>query len=118
MRRINQSLKIIGRAKPRRHREKVADVIAETAVIWMLGDSHQLDGVVSCLFDAQQDVRGKFVEAGDFFLLAAHADMRFVNQRHVWCRRNVVLPLIRLIRPPNDGRKIHRIIILDDVGGV
>ena len=40
VRRVNQPLKIIGRAKPRRHREKVADVIAKTAIIRVLGDSH------------------------------------------------------------------------------
>ena len=77
-------------------------MIAEAAVVRVLGDGHQLDGIIAGLLDAWQDARGKFIKAGDFFLLAAHADMRLVNQRHVWCRRNVMLPLIWLIRPPND----------------
>ena len=115
---VNKGLELLGRAETTGGSKERADVIAETAVVRVFGDGHQLDGVIAGLFDARQDVRGKFVEAGDPFLLAAHADVGFVNQRHVWRRWNIVLPLIWLIGLPDYGRKIHRIIILYHVGGI
>ena len=54
-------------------------MIAKTAVVRVFGYGHQLNGVVAGLFDAWQDIGGKFIETGDLFLLATHTNMRLVN---------------------------------------
>src|SRR6185437_10111430 len=66
----------------------------------MLLDRHELNGVVSQLRDARQNVFRKLTESPNPRLLLSHADVRFVNAqsaRHFW---NFILKLVRLGRIP------------------
>ena len=90
-------------------------MISETAVIWMLGDCHKLNGVIAGFFDSRQNLRGEFAEAGDFFLLVAHTNVRFVNQRNFWLGRGFILPIVGSFWQPYDRGEIDRIFVLDDV---
>ena len=66
-----------GRGGP--YRKKVGHVVAEGAVVGVLHDGHELDGVVAEGFDAGEDVGGELVVGADFFFFGGHADVGFVD---------------------------------------
>jgi hypothetical protein len=54
--RIDQVHEIFRRTEPGRRGEKAGDMVAEGAVIGMLLDGHELNGVVAGIDDARQDI--------------------------------------------------------------
>ena len=90
---VNQLHQILGRTETRTRREEIGDMVAKRAVIRMLGDGHELDGVVAVRLDARQDVLGEFLVGTYPFGLLRHAHVRLVNQQRlaVQLRRGVLI---------------------------
>ena len=59
--------------------KKLRDVVAEGAVVGMLLDGHELNGVVTGAGNPGQDALGEFPESSHAWLLQAHSDMGFVD---------------------------------------
>ena len=117
---VDQGLQFVRRPVAGGSGVKIADLIAERAVIRVLHDGHQLHRVIAVFFDSGKNVPGKLRVGADPLLLRSHADVGFVNQR-----RNVpgrvkipVRPGKRLFRRPDRGVKGLRLIVLHDIGGV
>ena len=115
VRSVDQLFELIWRPKSRTHCKKVRHMVAKTAVIGVLLDRHQLDGVIAGFFDAGQDVARKLIERRNLRLFGAHADVRFVNQWHIRGGSCAILPLIWFFRRPHFSCKIMRLGILHDI---
>ena len=83
VRSINELLQLLGRTEPRRGREETGHMVAKRAVIRMLGDGHELDGVVAVRLDARQNLFGEFLVSPDLPLFLRHTNMRLVNQQRL-----------------------------------
>ena len=95
MRGVDERLEVVGRAEARGGGKEGADVVAEGAVVRMLHDRHELDDVVAGLLHARKHVVAELRVGVDTLLLAAHADMRLIDERRLepgrWRR---VAPLV------------------------
>ena len=58
---INELLEVIWEAIATARRKEAVDLVAETGVVGMLHDCHQLNSVVAQVLDAGQDVLGKLL---------------------------------------------------------
>ena len=76
-----QSLQVVGRAEAGRRRKEIRHMVAETAVIRVLGNPHQLQYIIPRFFYPGQDIGGKFRIRPHAFLFLRHPHMRLVNQR-------------------------------------
>ena len=81
MRRIDQRLEFLGRAEAAAERKEIRHLIAETPVIGMLLQSHDLQRVVTRLDDARQYILAEFREGSHFLLFGTHADVHLVDER-------------------------------------
>jgi len=81
MRRIDEFFQLVGRAEARRSSEKTRHMIAERSIVRMFLDCHDLNGIVSVVFDSGKDIFRKFAVSADFFLLGGHADVTFINEQ-------------------------------------
>ena len=81
MRLVDELLQLFGRAEARRRGEERTYVIAETAVIGVLLNGHNLYAVVTLFDDARQHVLAKLIVCAHLFSVLRHADMAFVNQQ-------------------------------------
>ena len=97
---VDQFLQLLRRAEARRDRIKIAHVIAEGAVVGVLLNGHELDGVVAQVGDARQDVFGELGEAADLSFFLGHADVGFVDAQTLGARRIGMAKLIRRRRAP------------------
>ena len=76
---VHQSLEFLRRAKTGAEGKEVGHLVAEGAVIRMLLQGHNLDGVIAKLLDAGKDFRAEFFKRTNFFLLRGHADMALID---------------------------------------
>ena len=99
---VNQVLQILRRAETGGRSEKGGNVIAEGAIIGMLLDGHQLDGIVAQFGNAGENFIRKLPVRMHALLFPAHAHMRLVNERHLYPGRvkAVVPPFIGVLRHP------------------
>lgn len=75
-------------------------MVAETSVISMLLNGHQLDNIITCFLYSWQNVLGVFSVGGDFPILLSHADVRLVDPHTLmalWLHCIDVLPLVLLL---------------------
>ena len=115
MRRIDEFFQLLRRTEARAGGKERADVIAEAAVVRVLLDGHDLDGIVAVLLDAGQDIVLELRVGADLLRIAAHADMAFVNEQRVAVRvEHAMMPMIMLFRIPHLCREDFRLLILHD----
>ena len=110
---VHQVFQVVRCAVPVRRREKIGHLVTEGAVIGMLLNRHQLDGVVPQIPDAGQHVVRKLPVGTDAFLILAHADMGFVDQRrpgHLG-HEGRVCPFKRFLRNPDLGAEGLRFLV-------
>lgn len=94
-------------------------MVAEGSVVGMFLDGHYLDGVVTVLGDAGQDVLAEFVVGTDALALLGHADMAFVDEQGFGVGYEVVdFPLIGLFGRPYLSREQVCLGILHHAVGV
>ena len=80
---VDEALEVVGSAEARRGGVEAADVIAEGAVVGVLLDGHELDGVVAVFGDAGKDVESEFLECADALLILGHADVGLVDEERL-----------------------------------
>ena len=98
---VNEFFQFVRSTEAGRSSKETWYVISETAVIWMLLNSHNLDTVISILYDAWKNLFLKLSVTADFFLLLRHTDMTFINQQ--WISgglESFLFHLIRFLRRP------------------
>ena len=82
---------------------EVGNLVSEGAVIRVLLQGHNLDGVVAKCLDMRKNIDTELFEGGDFFIFGTHAYVALVNQRMRSRTRPGVLPLILFVRFPHLG---------------
>mmetsp|Transcript_96666 Transcript_96666/g.134130 ORF Transcript_96666/g.134130 Transcript_96666/m.134130 type:complete len:311 (+) Transcript_96666:1762-2694(+) len=85
---VHQVFQLLRRSRSTGWREERSDMVAEAAVVRVLGHSHELHAVVAHALDPWQHGIGKLDVRRDFRLDGSHAYMRFVD-----------LEVGRLVRP-------------------
>ena len=105
---INKPFQRLGSSETGGDRKEIADLVAERAVVGMLHDRHDLNGVVAKLVDAGQNVFPELIEGANLALLLAHTDMALVNKKVLLGHKAAVRPLEFLLgiidhRVPGDG---------------
>ncbi len=78
---IHQRLQVVRGPEARAGGEKIRHLVAEGAVIRVLLNGHELDGVVSGRGDARQYLLGELAPGPDFLLGLSHSEMDFVDER-------------------------------------
>ena len=76
---VDQVLQILGLAEPGGSGIEVGDLVAEGAIVGMLHDSHELDGVVAGLLHMGQGDVSEFPVGANLALFLGHADMGLVD---------------------------------------
>ena len=116
----DELLELLGGSEARRGGEEARDVVAERAVVGVLGDGHQLHGVVAVLFYNGQDLLGEFAVGAHPFALLGHAHVGLVDQQAASLRgvECVAAPVERLGRGPELGRVVLRRVVLHHARGI
>ena len=83
VRSLDEVFEFLRRSKPRTRREKVAHVVAKRTVIRMLGDCHNLYGIVAALNDMRQHIVLKLLVSANALLLPRHSDMTFIDEERL-----------------------------------
>ena len=77
---VYQCLEFIRGAEAGTQGKEIGHLIAEGAVIGMLLQSHDLDGVVAEFLNARKDIPAEFLEGAHFLLFCCHADVALVDE--------------------------------------
>ena len=80
---VDQLFQLVGRTETGRGGEEAAHMIAEGAIVGMLLDGHDLDGVVAILGDAGQHLLAKLAVGAHLLLARAHSDVALVDHQRV-----------------------------------
>ena len=90
-------------------------MIAETSVVRMLLNRHDLNSVVAGLFDTRQNIFFELGISADFLGVLRHADVTLVNQKRIRIDFKAgVFPLVRLFGIPNLRRENFSLFVLND----
>ena len=76
---VNQVLELFRSALARGDGEEAGDVVAETGVVSVLLDSHELDHIVAGLLDSRQDFVGVVLVVAYAASFVRHADVRLID---------------------------------------
>mmetsp|Transcript_10489 Transcript_10489/g.27988 ORF Transcript_10489/g.27988 Transcript_10489/m.27988 type:complete len:478 (-) Transcript_10489:99-1532(-) len=109
---VHQLLQLVRGAGPARRREEGRDVVAEAAVVRVLGHGHELDGRVAQALDAGEHVARELLVRGHLGVEGRHADVRLVDLQVRGRRRPGVLELVAV-----GGRRLPEDAV-EEVGGV
>ena len=115
---VHQGLELLGRAETGAQRKEITYLIAERAVIRVLLQRHDLDGVVAQFFHARQHLFAEFLEGTHLLLFRRHADMAFVDERMGPLAGVAVLPDKLLGRSPHLGAEHFGHFVLHYAGGI
>ena len=115
---VYQILQILRLTEPGGGRKETGNLIAKAAIIGMLHDSHQLDGVIACLFDAGQHLLGELPIGTYFSLLLGHTHMRFVHIQRLGRLKILICPGKGFPVIHHFGIPLHRLGILHHTAGI
>ena len=116
----HQLFQLLGRAEARRGGEETRNVVAERPVVGVLGDGHELHGVVAAAFDDREDSFSEFAVGPHSLALLRHAHVGLVDQQAA-CRRGlerIAAPVEGGVRFPELRREILRLLVLHHAPGV
>ena len=115
---VDELLQFFGCAETAGGGEEIAHMIAEGAVVGMLGYGHHLNGVVAVFLDARQDVVLELGIGAHFLGILCHADVAFVDEERVGVGLEVLfLELIGLCwRPDLCGEYLCHFVLYHAVG--
>lgn len=100
---VNELHQVLWRTITTRHGEKVGDLVSKGRIVGVLLDGHELDGIVSELLDAREDIGGKLLKLTHAGLGRADADMGFVQADRLGLWWSRILELVLLWWVPEDG---------------
>ena len=110
---IHQLLQFLWRAETATWSEEVGNVVAETAVVRVLGNGHDLDAVVAILDDAREHIVLEFSVGSHLFRILSHTDVAFVDEQWVSVWLEILfLPNVRCFRSPNLCGENLRVFVL------
>ena len=104
VRRVDQFLELLRRAEAPGDRVEVGDVVAETAVVGVPRDRHQLHRVVSGGGDARQHLFPELGKGRDLRLFLRHADVRLVDELRLRLGRRRMAEFVVLKRRHHGGK--------------
>ncbi|VTR68605.1 hypothetical protein DESC_710101 [Desulfosarcina cetonica] len=117
--RVDQGHEIFRWPETRRRGEKAGHMVAERAVVRVLLNGHELDGVVPGLDDAWQDGIAELAPGADAFGLLGHAHMNLVDQRGaIWPHERRRPPAVGRGRGPYLGIEDQRLRVLHHPAGI
>ncbi len=116
----DQLFQLLGRAEARGGSEETRHMVAERPVIGMLGDGHQLHGIITVGFDDGQNLFGELAVGAHPLALLRHADMGLVDQQIAVLRgiERIALPVERLGGRPELRRIIFGLLVLHHAPGI
>jgi hypothetical protein len=79
MGRINQFLELFGSSKSRRNTEVGRAVITEGSIVGMFNNSHNLNNIVTEVFDSGKHVLSKVIKRMHFLFDSTHSDVTLVD---------------------------------------
>ena len=115
---VHQIFQVFRLSEPGGSGEEIAHLIAEGAVIGMLHNGHELEGIVAGLLDSRQDVVGKFPVGADLALLLRHADVGFIDIQLVLARKILVRPVEGLPVVHNFALESDGLLVLHHPAGI
>ncbi len=93
-------------------------MVTEAAVIGVLGDSHQLNGIVAVGLDAGEHLLPELIVGMDAFFFTSHAHVGFVDQRgFLGAAEGGVLPEVWFFGCPHLGVEDVSLLVLDGAEG-
>ena len=99
---IDQCFQFVGSTKTGRSSKKAGYMIAETSIIRMFLNGHNLDTVIPFFSDTGKYFLAEFVISAHFFLPLCHSDMTFINQQWIRVRLECFLfEFIGFLRSPD-----------------
>lgn len=110
---INKLLEFFRCSEPRGDCERAGDVITEGAIVSMLCDCHDLNGIVSKTLDSRENIIGKLIKCMNTRIYSGHSNVRFVNLKSMMLLGTHVLELVLGFWPPELGVIEFGIVILD-----
>lgn len=116
---VYQVLEVVRRPRSGRHGEKACHVVPKGGVVGVLLDRHQLDHIVSCVFDSLQVVVREFSVGAHSPKLLSHSHMGLVNPNTLCWNGHwpFVRPLELLWRVPKNTIEQESVWILNLVSG-
>ena len=116
----DQLFELLGGPAARRGCEETRHVVSERPVVGVLGDGHELHGVVSVALDDREDLLGEFAVGADALALLGHADVCLVDQQAPVLRGVEVVapPVERLGGLPELRGVVFGRVVLDHAAGV
>jgi hypothetical protein len=64
--------------------EKAVDLVSKTGIVGMFHYSHQLDSIVTKVFDSGKQIVGELVVCGDTLLRRRNSDVSFIHPDAQW----------------------------------
>ena len=88
-------------------------MVAKRAVVWVLGDGHELHGVISRLLDAWKDVIAELSVCTYALPLGCHANMCLVDKQlaHLRSAEVVMLPVVGFLNDKLRGIVLRSLIL-------
>ena len=110
---IHQLLQFLWCAETATWSEEIGNMVAETAVVRVLSNCHDLDAVVAVLDDAREHIVLEFCVGSHLFSILSHTDVAFVDEQRVGIWLEILfLPNVRCFRSPNLCGENLRVFIL------
>ena len=110
---IDQGLQLFGRAEAAAGSEERADMIAERAIVGVLLNGHDLNGVVTVLGHSGQHVQAELVVGAHLLGILTHAHMALVDEQRVLLRTEAsLLPHVGHGRVPHLCREYLGLVVL------
>ena len=115
---VHQGFELFGRAKSGAQGKEIGDLVAEGAVVRVLLQGHDLDGIVTQGLDLGKNVFAEFFKRAHFLLLRGHANVALVNERVRALAGVAVFPRVGLGGSPHLGAEDFGYLVLDHAGGI
>ena len=110
---VDEMLQLVGGAETAGRGEEVGHVVAETAIVGMLLDGHDLDGIVSGPHHTRQHSGAEFFVRAHALCVLGHANVAFVDEQRVTLGAECAGgESVRLVGLPHLGGKDGRLLIL------
>src|ERR1700744_3184290 len=93
---IDQLFQIFGRAIATTGGKETSYLISEACVVCVLHNSHQLNRVVTQIFDSGQHILSEFLVRADTLFWSGNADMSLIDYSCSWLRRTLMFENICL----------------------
>ena len=116
---VDEVAQVVGGAETARSRIEARHVVAKRAIVWMLLNGHDLNGVVAVGSDARQHLGAELVVGAHPLLVLGHAYVALIyeQRRRVGLEARVLGP-IGFVGTPHLRREYARLLVLHHARGI